>query len=456
MKDKIFQFVQSRGPVLSKDVSKHFGMNTTYAGAFLSELIQDKKLKYSHIKVGTSPLYYCPEQKEKLIMLFEHMNGKDKDSFSKLKERKVLRDNKLPTIDRVSLRSMKDFAFPLNVNIGGAKEIFWKWYLMSNEEASVIIKSILGVPPPQQQVQQQQVQQPIQQVGQQPGQMQSQQPNQVQPQQAGQPQAQQQVQPAQPSEDLTKQKEKLIQIKTLLDQEKKELENEKIRLQQKLIEEQIKIEEKVKKEVQEQIDSLNSLVQEQKSKIEDMKQTPSIDPNMQGKIDEQSARIQEQQSKIEELNQLKESKTEDNQELIAELKQEIEDLKSNKTALEDGEEVQEVLEPKNIEEEEDEFIKALQIYFKDKSIEIVDYNIIKKEAEIEFSIRVPSVIGLSDYYCRAKNKKKLNEGDLSTAYVIGQVKKLPVLFLSYGDLTKKAKSMLDKEFKNNLFFKQLE
>ena len=61
---------------------------------------------------------------------------------------------------------------------------------------------------------------------------------------------------------------------------------------------------------------------------------------------------------------------------------------------------------------------------------------------------MPSVVGEVDYYCKARKKKRINDGDLSSAYVQGHVKKLPVLFLTTGELTKKAKEMLGKEFQN--------
>jgi len=53
-----------------------------------------------------------------------------------------------------------------------------------------------------------------------------------------------------------------------------------------------------------------------------------------------------------------------------------------------------------------------------------------------------------DFYCKARNKKRCNEADLSTAFVQGELRKLPVIFLTTGDLTKKAKELLSKEFKN--------
>ena len=48
----------------------------------------------------------------------------------------------------------------------------------------------------------------------------------------------------------------------------------------------------------------------------------------------------------------------------------------------------------------------------------------------------------------AEDKKLLNDKDLAMASIQGQAKKLPVLFLTKGQLTKKASEMLLKEFKS--------
>ena len=41
---------------------------------------------------------------------------------------------------------------------------------------------------------------------------------------------------------------------------------------------------------------------------------------------------------------------------------------------------------------------------------------------------------------------KTNDKDLSSFYVDGQMKKLPILYITTGELTKKAKEKLEKEF----------
>jgi len=102
----------------------------------------------------------------------------------------------------------------------------------------------------------------------------------------------------------------------------------------------------------------------------------------------------------------------------------------------------------------DEFSEQLHKFFSEKNIKVLDETIIRKNSEIELKVKIPSTIGAMEYYCKAKNKKKCNDGDLSSAYLKGQSKKLPILFITTGDVTKKAKEMLSEEFKG-LVLKQI-
>ncbi|MDP7140936.1 MAG: hypothetical protein QF506_01105 [Candidatus Woesearchaeota archaeon] len=95
----------------------------------------------------------------------------------------------------------------------------------------------------------------------------------------------------------------------------------------------------------------------------------------------------------------------------------------------------------------DEFLKNVLEFFKENDIKVVNQNVIRKNNDIEFLVELSSSVGNLAYFCKAKNKKKINEGDLSTVYIQAQSKKLPALFLTTGDVTKKAKMMLNKEFK---------
>ncbi len=105
-------------------------------------------------------------------------------------------------------------------------------------------------------------------------------------------------------------------------------------------------------------------------------------------------------------------------------------------------------------EKEDNFIKDAMGFFEKNKITVVSTEIIKKNSEIDFIVGIPSVVGNLQYYCKAKNKKRISDTDLSNAYVKGQFKKLPVLVISTGDLSTKAQEILAKEL-NNITFKKI-
>ncbi len=98
----------------------------------------------------------------------------------------------------------------------------------------------------------------------------------------------------------------------------------------------------------------------------------------------------------------------------------------------------------------DDFLKQVLEYFAEKRIQVIAKEVQRKNSDIEFEISVPTAVGRVTYFCKAKNKKKSNDGDLSNAYVQGQMKKLPVIYLTTGDVTKKAKEKLNHEFKGLL------
>jgi hypothetical protein len=92
------------------------------------------------------------------------------------------------------------------------------------------------------------------------------------------------------------------------------------------------------------------------------------------------------------------------------------------------------------------FYKTLKGYFDEKRIEVKEV-IKKKKKDHELIISIPSAVGRVEYYCRAKDKKKCNDGDLSSAYLTAQSKKLQPIFITTGEVTKKAKEKLNNEFK---------
>src|SRR3989338_2264854 len=282
-RDKILEFVRAKGPVLPVQISKEIGSNILMASAHLAELTATNKLKISTIKVGSSPLYYLPGQEAMLQRYTSNLNDKEKKAFDLLQQSKILRDSEQEPVIRVALREIKDFAVPLNVNYNNNREVFWKWYLIGNQEAEQLIKSKLDIP------------------------------------------------------------EKPIEKK---------------------------IEDKPTEKIQE---------------------------------------IKEHQKTI--------------QKPLEPVEQSKEKLKTRK------------YKPR---EKEDNFLKDIMKFFEKNRINVVSSEVIKRNSEIDFIVDIPSVVGNLQYYCKARNKKRISDSDLSNAYVKGQLKRLPVIVLSGGELSGKA------------------
>jgi len=80
-------------------------------------------------------------------------------------------------------------------------------------------------------------------------------------------------------------------------------------------------------------------------------------------------------------------------------------------------------------------------YLTERGAEILSKNV-KKKKEAEFIVKIPSGIGPVKMFVKVKDKKSINEADLSLTYTQGQNQKLPVLFLTTGKLTKTAQNYL--------------
>ena len=145
--EKVMEFIKTKGPVLPTQLSKIIGQDPLIASAYLSELTDRKKIKISHTKMGSSPVYYVEGQEPKLQDLYPHLDEREKEAYNHLKENNILRDIKQAPAIRVALRNIKDFAVPLAVSHGDKKEIFWKWYLISNQEATAQIQKHLETIP---------------------------------------------------------------------------------------------------------------------------------------------------------------------------------------------------------------------------------------------------------------------------------------------------------------------
>lgn len=313
----VLELIKSKGPVIPINISKQVQQDLLFTSAMLSELVSQKKLKLTYIKVGGgSPLYYLPGQEDQLKNFIHYLPEKDRKTVVLLEKKKILRDSELGKETRISLRQIKDFAFPLQVTIGGNKQLFWKWHLLTQEEATNSIKESLG-----------------------------------------------------------------YKIK------KKEVKKEEPA--QKVEEKKVEV---VKKE-------------EPKVEAPAVKEEPVETPPV--------------------------------------VQTEVQRGRSKKIEAEEPASVPVVAEAKPLAS--DPFLDMINAYFDASNISVLETSIVKKGKEYDFVLQIASIVGPLHYYCRAKKGKRINEGDLSASFILGQSKKLPTLFLSTGELTKKAKEFLEKE-----------
>ncbi|MFW6220783.1 MAG: hypothetical protein ACOC3X_03850, partial [Nanoarchaeota archaeon] len=159
---------------------------------------------------------------------------------------------------------------------------------------------------------------------------------------------------------------------------------------------------------------------------------------------EQEKQQERQEENIEELKEkdsIKDNtKEKSNEESNEQIKENEKNFKKN------NENIQKKLNFKD--DIDDEFHKKAISFFEKNNILVLNSKLIRKNSELEYYLKIPSAIGDIKFYCRAKNKKKLNESDIASIFVMGQTKKLPVLLLISGELMKKAEESLEKEYTN--------
>lgn len=333
---KILQIARIK-PLLPSDVSQALSTNSLLASSMLSEMVSSGKLKVSFLKIGSSPLYYIHENVGMLESFTSHLNEKDQNTCQLLKNSGVLQDSDLDPLTRVSLRQIKDFAKPLEVTVNGESQIFWKWFLLADQETEDKVKKILAIE------EQASKSTPVS--------------PQVPPVQPVQPVPPQPVSPAiQPSPEVFPQPKPIAS--TQISTPKPE----------------------IKSEIEKFVDKKESAKKDDKKDQKELKFTPPVS----------------------------------------------------------SEEKKEVKELSKKEETPDPLLLELLKFFNTNQVVILENAVIKKNAEVDLILEFNSLFGRLSYYCKAKKKKKVSASDLYSAFVQGQLKKLPIIFLTNGELTKQA------------------
>ncbi len=130
IKKKIISFLKAKGPSLPVHIAKEINMSILFASAFLSELVSEREIKISHMKVGGSPVYFIPGQEPMLEKFSQYLKTKEKEAFLLLKQKKFLEDSKQDPAIRVALRALRDFAIPFRRN----DKIFWRYLTVPESE----------------------------------------------------------------------------------------------------------------------------------------------------------------------------------------------------------------------------------------------------------------------------------------------------------------------------------
>lgn len=130
IKRKIILILRGNGPSLPMNISRKVGIEHVFVSAILSELLNQKSIKTSKLRIGSSPLYFIPGDEEKLENYTDNLTGTEKEAFLLLKEKKILQDeSQIPKI-RVALRSISDFAKPIKFQ----DKFYWKYFSLINED----------------------------------------------------------------------------------------------------------------------------------------------------------------------------------------------------------------------------------------------------------------------------------------------------------------------------------
>lgn len=331
-KESIISFIRRNGPSLPVSIARSIESSPLFASAFLSELGAERKVKMSNMKVGSSPLYYLPEQEHLLEKFIDHLNTREKEAFQKLKESKVLEDESLEPVIRVALRSIKDFAIPVKIRINENSKIFWKFFTISDQELKQTLQN----------------------------------------------------QFSNNNQEIPKPKEEATPVSLQTP------------------------------ELKEESKGVDSSQQETKTK-----------QKFESPIEKKQDQIElPKEKEIEETKKEEEEEPEEEQETSEE--KEIEQKR-------------EAPQPKKIESN---FTEKLKEHLESRNIEIISI-LSEKKKEITAKVRIETPIGKHSFFLLAKDKKKVNENDLTIAIQNAQTKKLSAIVASTGELDKKASAYLD-------------
>ena len=133
-KPRIANLLKAKGPLVAPAIAKELNLNSFLASALISELLHDRVLKASTLRIGGGPLYYFPGQETMVENFIQYLPGKEREAFQLIKKEEILEDLKQEPAIRVALRAIKDFAVPAKVFLNNEERLFWRFHSLAREE----------------------------------------------------------------------------------------------------------------------------------------------------------------------------------------------------------------------------------------------------------------------------------------------------------------------------------
>ncbi len=147
--EDVLKAVRELGPVVANKIKQRLNQpDSMMVNIYLSDLAREGKVRMTHVQLGSSSFAYTPEHIPKLEALIDNHNEKDRRVAHRLKQEKVMRASEQDPLTRVALQNIKDFAKPVQVKTSQGEETFYRWYMLSAEQAQTHIRELLGVAEP--------------------------------------------------------------------------------------------------------------------------------------------------------------------------------------------------------------------------------------------------------------------------------------------------------------------
>ncbi|MFP4523062.1 MAG: hypothetical protein ACOCQQ_00660 [Candidatus Nanoarchaeia archaeon] len=386
-RDEILDALKEKGPMVPNAIKKIVGGDTIILGAMLAELSSRKLVRISNVKRGGSPFYYLPGQEPQLESCMQYLPEKESRTAYFLKEQRVLADRELELHHRVAMRQLKDFAKEFKAQTNQGEVLFWRYFLVSEQEAITILnqRNRPAQPTPESQ--------PV-----------------SNPQSTSQPE---------PLVSLPNtQKDSLAKPEIAADTTSTSAPS-------------LPASEPVSKSLQKPLTDSKKLDESDTSK----QSKDESQPNLKKSFKEE---VPKKLSVATQLPDKKKKSSSSSQEYLT--PQKTAEKSDSSQQVEDF--------PKDIFEdiEPADFLQQCKILFAQKNmlLESVEEN--KKNKEYDFVAKVPSAVGSLKMFIRAKDKKRLNEGDIAPALLRAKKHDLPCLFLTTGQFTKKSLKLIEEEY----------